>query len=297
MRQLDLFGSFFETPAKEEKTEDIQTDLKKDVIPAVIVNKETPSFLVDIAEEMPETDASKVSVEIAENTAQMPEAEENLEFSPPFPLIENIDSEINPSPAIIEEPIVDLPVDKADVGPTISSQQKELKTDQFDENEEVEFQEENSAVHVENEPALIAADTKVNVKKQLQKRGRKSLEHIEAEVDLIEVPEDEMLFKKQYYPISEVARWFRVNASLLRFWEKEFDILRPKKNGKGDRLFRPEDVKNLQLIYQLLRQRKYTIEGAREYLKTNRKKADVEMQLANSLQKFKSFLLDLKANL
>jgi DNA-binding transcriptional MerR regulator len=123
------------------------------------------------------------------------------------------------------------------------------------------------------------------------------LQEIEAEVDLVEIPEDEVLFQKQYYSISEVAHWFRVNTSLIRFWENEFDILKPRKNRKGDRLFRPEDVKNLQLIYQLLRQRKYTIEGAKEYIKTNRKKADVELQLTTTLNKFKIFLLDLKANL
>jgi DNA-binding transcriptional MerR regulator len=130
-----------------------------------------------------------------------------------------------------------------------------------------------------------------------QKRGRKSFKEIESEVDLVEVPEDEVLFQKQYYPISQVAEWFKVNTSLIRFWENEFDILKPKKNRKGDRLFRPEDVKNLHLIYHLLRQRKYTIEGAKDYLKTNLKKANVQLQLTTTLEKFKSFLLDLKANL
>lgn len=147
-------------------------------------------------------------------------------------------------------------------------------------------------------PKVIAP--KLKVEKQLkmpQKRGRKSLKEIEAEVDLIEIPEDEILFQKQYYAISEVAGWFRVNTSLLRFWENEFDVLKPRKNRKGDRLFRPEDVKNLQLIYHLLREKKYTIEGAKDYLKTHRKRADIEMQLTNTLQKFKGFLLDLKANL
>jgi DNA-binding transcriptional MerR regulator len=138
---------------------------------------------------------------------------------------------------------------------------------------------------------------KERVAKILQKRGRKSFKEIDSEVDLIEIPEDEVLFQKQYYPISEVAKWFRVNTSLLRFWENEFDVLKPRKNRKGDRLFRPEDVKNLELIYHLLRQRKYTIEGAKEYIKTNRKKADIQLQLTQTLQKFKSFLLDLKANL
>jgi DNA-binding transcriptional MerR regulator len=146
-------------------------------------------------------------------------------------------------------------------------------------------------------PAPITNEKKEKVKKVPQKRGRKSFREIDAEVDLIEIPEDEILFKKQYYPISEVAKWFRVNTSLLRFWENEFDVLKPRKNRKGDRLFRPEDVKNLQLIYQLLRQKKYTIEGAKEYIKTNKRKADIQLQLTNTLQKFRSFLLDLKTNL
>ncbi len=130
-----------------------------------------------------------------------------------------------------------------------------------------------------------------------QKRGRKSLKEINDEADLVNVPDDEALFTKQYYSISEVAGWFNVNTSLLRFWENEFDILKPRKNRKGDRMFRPEDVKNLQLIYQLLRERKYSIEGAKEFLKTNKSKAETQLQLTTTLQKFKSFLLDLKANL
>ncbi len=147
-------------------------------------------------------------------------------------------------------------------------------------------------------PKVTAPKFKVEKQPKMpQKRGRKSLKEIEAEVDLIEIPEDEILFQKQYYAISEVAGWFRVNTSLLRFWENEFDVLKPRKNRKGDRLFRPEDVKNLQLIYHLLREKKYTIEGAKDYLKTHRKRADIEMQLTNTLQKFKGFLLDLKANL
>ena len=95
------------------------------------------------------------------------------------------------------------------------------------------------------------------------KRGRKSLKQATAEADLIEVPGDDILFSKQYYTMRAVAEMFRVNQSLLRFWETEFDILQPRKNKKGDRYFRPVDIKNLHLIYHLLRQRKYTIEGAK----------------------------------
>ncbi|MDB5229517.1 MAG: transcriptional regulator [Chitinophagaceae bacterium] len=131
----------------------------------------------------------------------------------------------------------------------------------------------------------------------IKKRGRKSFREMDAELDLIEIPEDDILFQKQYYAISEVAQWFKVNTSLLRFWETEFDVLKPRKNRKGDRLFRPEDVKSLQVIYYLLRNRKFTIEGAKEYLKTNRKKAEGNVQVIQSLTKFRSFLVELRANL
>lgn len=129
------------------------------------------------------------------------------------------------------------------------------------------------------------------------KRGRKSYKDIDAEIALVEVPDDEELFQKLYYPISQVAQWFNVNTSLLRFWENEFDILKPRKNRKGDRLFRPEDVKNLQVIYHLLRQRKFSIEGAKKYIKQNKSRAEVNIQLIQSLTKFRSFLLEMKANL
>ena len=127
-------------------------------------------------------------------------------------------------------------------------------------------------------------------------RGRKSLKQYTIEADLIEIPEDEILFSKMYYPIGDVAEMFKVNPSLIRYWENEFDILKPKKNGKGDRFFRPEDVKNLKLIYHLLRERKYTIEGAKDFLKKN-KGATAKFEMIRSLQKIKSFLLELKSNL
>ena len=128
------------------------------------------------------------------------------------------------------------------------------------------------------------------------KRGRKSLKQITAEADLIDIPADEVLFSKQYYTMGEVAEMFRVNQSLLRFWETEFDILQPKKNKKGDRYFRPVDIKNLHLIYHLLRQKKYTIEGAKDFLRKN-KKADERFEVIQRLQQIKSFLLEWKAQL
>jgi len=126
-------------------------------------------------------------------------------------------------------------------------------------------EEEPEIIDLTEIPTVAAKPVRKNNKKQT--RGRMSLKDMDAGVDLIEVPEDEVLFEKMYYSIGTVADMFKVNQSLVRFWENEFDILKPKKNGKGDRLFRPEDVKNLKLIYHLLRERKYTIEGAKDFLK------------------------------
>ncbi|MEP7254083.1 MAG: MerR family transcriptional regulator [Ginsengibacter sp.] len=128
------------------------------------------------------------------------------------------------------------------------------------------------------------------------KRGRKSLKDMSANPGLVDIPDDETLFKKQYYSIGDVAIMFKENTSLIRYWENEFDILKPKKNKKGDRFFRPEDVKNLKMIYHLLRERKYTIEGAKEFLKNN-KAAGERYEMIESLQKIKLFLLELKNNL
>jgi DNA-binding transcriptional MerR regulator len=129
------------------------------------------------------------------------------------------------------------------------------------------------------------------------KRGRKSFRDMDAEVDLIAVPPDEVLKEKLYYPISEVASWFRVNTSLLRFWENEFDIIQPRKTRKGDRLFRVEDIKNLQVIYYLLRQRKFSIDGAKKYLAANKNEIDKQYQLVQSLTRFRSLLLEMKSRL
>ena len=109
------------------------------------------------------------------------------------------------------------------------------------------------------------------------------------------VPPDEELFKRQYYSMKETAAMFDISHSMLRYWENEFDVLQPRKNRKGDRYFRPVDVKHLQLIYHLLKVRRFTIEGAREYLRNHNKALDT-FELIKKLEKLKSFLLELKAN-
>jgi DNA-binding transcriptional MerR regulator len=127
-------------------------------------------------------------------------------------------------------------------------------------------------------------------------RGRQSVGNFQADLLLINIPDDEVLFSKQYYPISEVATMFNVKVSLLRFWENEFAILKPRKNRKGDRLFRPDDIKSLKLIYFLLREKKYTIEGAKIFIKKG-KKVKEKFAAIESLKKIKGMLLELKAGL
>jgi len=103
--------------------------------------------------------------------------------------------------------------------------------------------------------------------------------------------------EKVYYSIGEVAELFEVNQSLIRFWEKEFDILKPQKNKKGNRLFTKNDLENLKLIYHLVRERGYTLQGAREKLKQNRENVVNAVQMISSLNKVKEFLLELKKEL
>ena len=154
-----------------------------------------------------------------------------------------------------------------------------------------DVKEEPSRIENEEEPTVHQ-----QTKKPLSKRGRPSLKEIDINADLVQIPPDEILFQKQYYSIGQVAQWFRVNQSLVRYWETEFDILQPRKNRKGDRFFRPIDVKNLLLIYDLLRRRKFTLEGAKEFLK-NAKRTNEKFEMIQSLEKIKSFFLELKASL
>src|SRR5215813_10619119 len=156
------------------------------------------------------------------------------------------------------------------------------------------------ARHVKEEPSQLQNDINPTVeqqtKKPLSKRGRPSLKEIDVNADLVQIPPDEILFQKQYYSIGQVAKWFRVNQSLVRYWETEFDILEPRKNRKGDRFFRPIDVKNLLLIYDLLRRRKFTLEGAKEFLK-NARRTEEKFEMIQSLEKIRGFFLELKASL
>lgn len=108
----------------------------------------------------------------------------------------------------------------------------------------------------------------------------------------IELPAD-----KRYYSIGEVAKAFSVNTSLIRFWEKEFDVLSPKKSATGNRKFTPEDVKSLELIYHLVKERGFTLEGAKTYLKENKHKTLDRFELIRKLESVKAELLKIKEQL
>jgi DNA-binding transcriptional MerR regulator len=103
--------------------------------------------------------------------------------------------------------------------------------------------------------------------------------------------------QKLYYSITEVSEMFELNASTLRFWEKEFDVLKPTKNKKGNRLFTPEDLSNLKIIFHLVKERGYTLEGAKKKLAGNKNDIEIQMQLKDTLTRMKGFLTELKESL
>ena len=138
-------------------------------------------------------------------------------------------------------------------------------------------------------------DASAPTQKKTKKGRPQSVKKI-TDIAMLDIPEDSILYSKQYYPIGEVAAMFRVNISLIRFWENEFDILKPRKNRKGDRFFRPDDVKNLKLIYFLLKERKYTISGAKSFIKSG-KKVNERFEAIESLKNIRAMLVELKAGL
>lgn len=102
---------------------------------------------------------------------------------------------------------------------------------------------------------------------------------------------------KRYYSIGELSKAFGVNASMIRFWENEFDILKPKKNAKGNRMFTPEDVKNLQLIFHLVKEKGFTLDGAKTYLKEDKQKILDKHEIVVKLEGIKAILTRLKNEL
>ena len=100
--------------------------------------------------------------------------------------------------------------------------------------------------------------------------------------------------EKLFYPIGEVAKAFDVNVSLIRFWEKEFDILKPKKNKKGNRMFTKKDMDNITIIFHLVKERGFTLEGAKKKLKENKEDTINNIEIINRLKEIRSFLVELR---
>mgnify|MGYP001131356033 FL=1 len=103
--------------------------------------------------------------------------------------------------------------------------------------------------------------------------------------------------EKLFYPIGEVAKKYNVNVSLIRFWEKEFDILKPKKNKKGNRMFTKKDMGNLDIIYHLVKERGFTLEGAKKKLIENKSDTIDNITIINKLKELKSFLVEMRDEL
>ena len=103
--------------------------------------------------------------------------------------------------------------------------------------------------------------------------------------------------EKRYYTIGELAKAMEVNTSLIRFWEKEFDVLQPKKNAKGNRKFIAEDVKNLKLIYHLVKERGFTLDGAKTHLKDRKKEDNSNFDIIQKLESVRAELLKIKGQL
>ena len=103
--------------------------------------------------------------------------------------------------------------------------------------------------------------------------------------------------EKLFYQIGEVSKDLNVNVSLIRFWEKEFDILNPKKNKKGNRLFTQKDFDNLKIIYHLVKERGFTLEGAKKKLKENKEGKTDNLSIIRHLKEIRGFLVNLKEEL
>lgn len=99
---------------------------------------------------------------------------------------------------------------------------------------------------------------------------------------------------KLFYSIGEVASMFNVNTSLIRYWENEFDIIKPQKNKKGNRLFTQKDIENFHLIWHLVKERGMTLSGAKKKIKDNRAETEHNFELIKKLNEIKSLLIEIR---
>ena len=111
------------------------------------------------------------------------------------------------------------------------------------------------------------------------------------------MPYKEKRVEKLYYGIGEVAEMFNVNPSLIRYWEKEFDIIKPKKNKKGNRFFTIEDVEHFHIIYYLVKELGLTLKGAQKKLKENKEGTINNFEVIKNLKEIKDLLLEIREEL
>lgn len=258
LEQLDLFAAY---AADVKAAQEAPTPVEK---PVYKERRLVPPTIILQEDEPVDIRAREVLREEAEKIAKA----DQLSIEVPQPIVEK-EQQKEPVEIPVEEPKVYL----------------ELPNPTPEELEEIEQEAAKNSVFLD-----------IEFEKSKSTRGRKSIREMSAEADMPQVPEDNTLYAKHYYGIGEVASMFKVNTSLIRYWETEFDILKPRKNGKGDRFFRPDDIKNLQIIYHLLRQKKYTIEGAKDHLKNN-KKSKEKFEMVKQLEQLKRFLVEMKTSL
>ena len=108
------------------------------------------------------------------------------------------------------------------------------------------------------------------------------------------MPSKEKKIKKIYYSIGEVAAMFDVNKSLIRFWEKEFNIIKPKKNKKGNRYFTEKDINNFKIIFHLVKERGYTLDGAKKKLRENKEGTIQNVEIVNQLKDIRTQLVAIR---
>ena len=280
MTQYSLFGddNFEEAPKKEKKVAAPKPAPKVAIDPEPIHEPEVKSGQIGIPEselkkeavaEKVEFSASEVKMESAIIAEETPELRREAIAIP----LGDIKAEYDLDEKSLEENYVREVFIFEEPAPDLGNEKESLAKEKVEEKEE--------------KPKVV------NTIKSKHTRGRLKLSDTHLAASSIEVPDDEILFSKRYYSIGVVAN---VNISLLRYWENEFTILKPRKNAKGDRHFRPEDIKNLQLIHHLLREKKYTLEGAKDFLKKT-KNTDDPLAIIENLKDLKSFLLEIKTNL
>ena len=197
------------------------------------------------------------------------------------------------------EPVQDIPVADKRVHTLfdLPEPQPELFSDTPEQTIEVHTLEEEEAALPQHPQTGIFLEIKPeSAEKPKSGRGRKSSRDLAATGDQLMIPEDPILFSKPFYGIGEVAAMFRITTSQIRYWESEFDVLEPRKNAKDETFYRPEDIKTLLDIYDLLRNKKMTIEAARVQLKKS-DTSDQKQEVIRQLEQLKRFLQEMKADL